>query len=48
LLAFALSAVGLETDFRKLVAQGWQPLALGALSTLFIGVGTLVAVISLS
>lgn len=41
LLAFALSAVGLETDFRRLVAQGWQPLALGALSTIFIGAGTL-------
>lgn len=48
LLAFALSAVGLETDFRRLIAQGWQPLALGALSTLFIGLGTLVVVISLA
>lgn len=36
LLALALAAVGLETDVRKLIAQGWQPLALGALATLFI------------
>ncbi len=41
LLALALAAVGLETDVRKLSAQGWQPLALGALATLFIGAGTL-------
>lgn len=47
LLAFALSAVGLETDIRRLIAQGWQPLALGAVSTLFIGGGTLFVVILL-
>lgn len=41
LLAFALAAVGLETDFRKLVSQGWRPLALGALSTLFIAITSL-------
>lgn len=41
LLALALAAVGLETDFRKLVAQGWEPLALGALATLFIASTTL-------
>lgn len=41
LLSFALAAVGLETDFRKLVAQGWRPLALGAAATLFIGTTTL-------
>lgn len=41
LLALALAAVGLETDVRKLIAQGWQPLALGALSTLFIASTTL-------
>lgn len=41
LLALALAAVGLETDLRKLVAQGWQPLALGALATLFIAATTL-------
>ena len=42
LLAFALAAVGLETDFKRLLAQGWRPLALGALATLFIGASTLV------
>lgn len=42
LLALALAAVGLETDVRKLIAQGWQPLALGALATLFIASTTLV------
>jgi len=41
LLALALAAVGLETDLRKLIAQGWQPLALGALATLFIASTTL-------
>ena len=41
LLALALAAVGLETDMRKLIAQGWQPLALGALATLFIASTTL-------
>jgi uncharacterized integral membrane protein (TIGR00698 family) len=41
LLALALAAVGLETDVRKLIAQGWQPLALGALATLFIASSTL-------
>lgn len=41
LLALALAAVGLETDIRKLIAQGWQPLALGALATLFIASSTL-------
>lgn len=41
LLAFALAAVGLETDLRKLIAQGWRPLALGATATLFIAGTTL-------
>lgn len=41
LLAFALAAVGLETDLRKLVAQGWRPLALGAAATAFIASTTL-------
>lgn len=41
LLSLALAAVGLETDVRKLIAQGWQPLALGALATLFIASTTL-------
>ena len=37
LLASALAAVGLETDLRQIRAQGWRPLALGGLATLFIG-----------
>ena len=41
LLALALAAVGLETDIRRLVAQGWRPLALGALATLWIAATTL-------
>jgi uncharacterized integral membrane protein (TIGR00698 family) len=41
LLALALAAVGLETDVRKLIAQGWQPLALGAAATAFIASSTL-------
>lgn len=41
LLALALAAVGLETDVRRLVAQGWRPLALGALATLWIATSTL-------
>jgi len=41
LLAFALAAVGLETDVRKLVAQGWRPIALGGGATLFIAASTL-------
>jgi uncharacterized membrane protein YadS len=41
LLALALAAVGLETDIRRLVAQGWRPMALGALATLWIAASTL-------
>ncbi|MFZ9709507.1 MAG: YeiH family protein [Steroidobacteraceae bacterium] len=41
LLAFALAAVGLETDLRKLASQGWRPLVLGGLATLFIAVTSL-------
>ena len=41
LLALALAAVGLETDIRRLIAQGWRPLALGALATLWIACSTL-------
>jgi len=37
LLAMALGAMGLETDFKKLKAKGWRPLLLGAASWLFIG-----------
>lgn len=36
LLALALAAMGLETDFRKLYAKGLRPLALGAASWIFI------------
>jgi len=45
LLAFALAAVGLETDLRKLVAQGWRPLALGAAATTFISTSTLILIL---
>lgn len=48
LLALALAAVGLETNLRRLVAQGWQPLALGALATLFIAASTLLATLAVS
>jgi len=41
LLALALAAVGLETDIRRLVAQGWRPMALGALATTWIAASTL-------
>lgn len=37
LLAMALGAMGLETDFAKLRAKGWKPLLLGAAAWLFIG-----------
>jgi uncharacterized integral membrane protein (TIGR00698 family) len=36
LLAMALAAMGLETDFRKLRAKGLKPLALAAAASLFI------------
>jgi len=42
LLTFALAAVGLETDVRRLIAQGWQPLLLGALATVYIAISTLI------
>ncbi len=46
LLTIALAGMGLETDFRKLRAEGLRPLLLGALAWLFIsgfslGLGTL-------
>ncbi len=41
LLALALAAVGLETDVRRLIAQGWRPLALGGAATLWISLTTL-------
>ncbi|HVP85418.1 MAG TPA: YeiH family protein [Rhizomicrobium sp.] len=36
LLSLSLAAMGLETDLRKLAAKGLRPLALGAMSWLFI------------
>jgi len=36
LLSMALAAMGLQTDIRKLRAEGWRPLALGAFGWLFI------------
>jgi len=36
LLSMALAAMGLQTDIRKLKAEGWRPLALGAFGWLFI------------
>jgi uncharacterized integral membrane protein (TIGR00698 family) len=36
LLSMALAAMGLETDFRKLKAEGWKPLGLAAASWVFI------------
>jgi uncharacterized integral membrane protein (TIGR00698 family) len=36
LLTVALTAMGLETDFRKLQAKGWRPLLVGAGSWVFI------------
>ncbi len=45
LLALALAAVGLETDLRHIRDQGWRPLALGALATVFIGGLALVLVV---
>jgi uncharacterized membrane protein YadS len=48
LLALALAAVGLETNLRRLIAQGWRPLALGAIATLFIATTTLIATLALS
>ncbi|MBP1846383.1 putative integral membrane protein (TIGR00698 family) [Rhizobium petrolearium] len=36
LLSMALAAMGLHTDIRKLKAEGWRPLALGAFGWLFI------------
>lgn len=41
LLSLSLAAMGLETDIRKLAAKGLRPLALGAMSWLFIAVFSL-------
>lgn len=47
ILAFALAAVGLETDFRRIAARGWRPLLLGGIATLFIAATSLALVIAL-
>lgn len=44
MLSMALAAMGLETDLRKLKAKGLRPLALGAVSFLFIAVFSLTLV----
>ncbi len=44
LLSMALAAMGLETDFRKLKAEGVKPLALAAAAWVFISVFALVLV----
>lgn len=41
LLTMALAAMGLQCSVARLFAKGWQPLALGAIATLFITLGTL-------
>jgi uncharacterized integral membrane protein (TIGR00698 family) len=45
LLALALAAVGLETDFRHIAARGWRALLLGGLASAFICVTTLALVL---
>lgn len=45
ILAFALAAVGLETDFRRIAARGWRALLLGGLATLFIAALSLALVV---
>ncbi len=39
LLAVALSAIGLDSDLRKLKAKGLKPLALGGVATVVASVG---------
>jgi uncharacterized membrane protein YadS len=45
LLALALAAVGLETDFRHIAARGWRALLLGGLASGFIAVTTLALIL---
>jgi uncharacterized integral membrane protein (TIGR00698 family) len=45
LLALALAAVGLETDFRHIAARGWRALLLGGLASAFICALTLTLVL---
>ncbi len=44
MLSMALAAMGLETDFRKLKAEGLKPLVVGAAAWIFIAVFSLVLV----
>jgi len=44
LIAMALAAMGLGTDFRKLIATGPRPMLLGAMATLFISAFSLALV----
>lgn len=48
LLATALAAMGLETDFRKLVAEGLRPALLGAGAWVFISLFSLVLILGLA
>ena len=45
LLSLALAGLGLELDIRKLRTRGWRPLLLGALSSAFICVTSLVGIL---
>ena len=47
LLTMALAAMGLETHIRKLKAKGARPLALGALSWLFISAFSLALILTI-
>ena len=47
LLTMALAAMGLETDIRKLKAKGARPLALGALSWVFISTFSLALILAI-
>jgi uncharacterized integral membrane protein (TIGR00698 family) len=47
LLTMALAAMGLETDIRKLKAKGMRPLALGAVSWIFISCFSLALILAI-
>ena len=47
LLSVALAAMGLETDIRKVRAKGVRPLALGALSWVFISCFSLALILTI-
>ncbi len=46
LLAMALAAMGLQCSLPRLFAKGWRPLALGAISTVFIALATLSMIVA--